>query len=216
MQIFRELMVEGDPDDLSAFVDRVDLLLKQGWSRDRKAEDELKPMAFHDRLQRCYRCEQSDRHPAGALWMVEGTNDDIRLSNIIPIGKNELTHDEYNRIAEEFYASFARPAADELGLKQELGSDIQTIEEFVSLDALQALRLLTRNAIRSTGSLYPIDRERRQEFIWLTHREDSPLTGDVLTRWLVEEMRWPEGAALEFGEEYDFGRSLLAKECLPA
>ena len=72
---------------------------------------------------------------------------------------------------------------------------------------MSALKSFSNNANMST--LHPLDSERWRKFLLLAHKDKVDLDAQILTRWLVEEWRWPEDRAFDLAVEYEFARELL-------
>ena len=60
-----------------------------------------------------------------------------------------------------------------------------------------------------SGSSHPSDFKRWADFLIQVHRDQSPLDGATLRRWLMEIERWPADTAYDLVDEYEFSRDLL-------
>jgi len=132
--------------------------------------------------------------------------DDFVITNIVPDKVGELTRGQYNAFVLEFSAICA-PVATKLGLNVHVTSDQLDISERLTARAMSALKSFSNNANMST--LHPLDSERWRKFLLLAHKDKVDLDAQILTRWLVEEWRWPEDRAFDLAVEYEFARELL-------
>jgi hypothetical protein len=186
--------------------------LATGWSRDLPREDELSRESRKKFY--CFACEETADRAAARLFL---THPDRRatswlyVSNIVPRDIGQLSFDQYNHILNEFDIRFAKPAAAAIGIRVELSSPEQSIEDWLSPDSAKRLRAFSHAANKSTGSSHPMDRERWCDFlIALHHSGETPDTG-LLERWLVEEEHWPDDMAFDLVCEYEFARDLLSR-----
>jgi hypothetical protein len=143
----------------------------------------------------------ADRHATSWLY----------VSNIVPIGAQQLTVDQYNNILREFETRFAKPAAGLLGVRVELSSAEQSLEDWLSPQSAGLLRAFSRGANKSTGSGHPMDRERWLNFLIALHRSGEDPNIGLIERWLVEEERWRDETTSRLLSEYEFARDLLSR-----
>jgi hypothetical protein len=133
----------------------------------------------------------------------------LYVANIVPKEYGDLSYEQYNAIAREFYERFAEPVADGLGLESHITSGTESITEYASEETIEKLKSFSVGANKSTGSSHPADRQRWLDFLIAAHEEDARLNSDILTRWLRSKGGWPEDKAHDLAIEYTFGRELL-------
>jgi hypothetical protein len=184
--------------------------LTVGWSRDLAREEEVireSAMKFY-----CFACQQSPDRPAAKLFLTHAerrTTSWLYVSNIVPQEVRQLTFDQYNHILNEFDTRFAKPAADSIGVRVELSSPEQSIEDWLSPESAKLLTAFSHLANKSTGSTHPMDRERWYDFLIALHRSGENPNVGLLQRWLIEEEQWPDDIAFDLVCEYEFARGLL-------
>lgn len=216
MKIYRELTFEGDPGALDQYLRCIEERLDDGWRRDAESEawfeeNTLKGVrtGFADRA---YVRSQTTEEPSARLWIAMREPGVLHVSNVTPIGRNKLSYDEYNLIVERFYERFARDAAAECGVTVTLGPSRMELSEELPDSVFRALRNFSDAANRSLGSTHPQDAPRWQHFIIESHEADVDLPASTLERWFIEDAGWSEDVARDLANEYEFGRSLLARE----
>lgn len=140
------------------------------------------------------------------LW---STHLGYEVSNIVPLETGELGPKRYNAILQDFVERIARPAIDECGLQLELSDEYQSVEDWLSADAAEALKTFSQCANKSTGTAHSLDRSRWNRFLIEAHRSRSQLDTNLLERWLMEVEGWSDDAATKLIIEYERGRALL-------
>lgn len=213
MKVHQELTVgplTGDQEAL--FISWIDDHLTAGWFRDAAREEELNGGLANKFY--CFACQPSaDRHAATLLLThaERRTTSWLYVSNIVPQQVQQLTFDQYNHILHDFSARFAKPAADSLGIRVELSSPEQSIEDWLSPESAKLLRTFSSLGNKSTGSSHPMDRDRWYDFLIALHRAGENPNVGLLQRWLREEEHWPDDIAFDLVSEYEFARGLLQR-----
>lgn len=211
MKVHQELRIGpliGDQED--RFISWIGEHLTAGWHRDVAREEELNRES--ERKFYCFACEQSPERSAARLFLTladRRATSWLYVSNIVPREVQQLTFDQYNRILNEFEARFAKPAADSIGVRVELSSPEQSIEDWLSPESAKLLTAFSHLANKSTGSAHPMDRERWFDFLIALHRSGENPNVGLLQRWLIEEEQWPDDIAFDLVCEYEFARGLL-------
>ena len=210
MQVFRELTIRGEPDQLAAAAEAIIASLSGNWSLDAEAEKRFRTDESNGaRRPRGFLCRRQGR-PA-TLFLVEKDDTTDTVSNIVPHGGGPLSHDEYNEFLEDFAHQFAEPAAARTGARVELTGSNVGLEHWLSADTARKLRGFSRVANRWSGSRHPADRERWYDFILSAHEEGARCDAEALARWLREEGGWDADRADTLAGEYQFARDLLAR-----
>jgi hypothetical protein len=205
LEVFRDLAVKGDNNlKLTTFVAALSKSLPAGWKRDRDRERELNRHSGNP-PHYSFGIAAREGKPAAHLFLMQ-RGDDFVITNIVPDKVGELTRGQYNAFVLEFSAICA-PVATKLGLNVHVTSDQLDISERLTARAMSALKSFSNNANMST--LHPLDSERWRKFLLLAHKDKVDLDAQILTRWLVEEWRWPEDRAFDLAVEYEFARELL-------
>lgn len=210
MRVFQDAFVHGPPDQLADLVEDVSArAMSTGrWQRDWAAEARLAELGAAAPLGRAFTREPADGVPAVGLFLVpdEGA---ISVGNIVPRPSGSLSMDQYNAVLGDFVDTLLAPAAVAAGLALRLIPPDADITDWLSPQAAQLLRVFSGAANKWTGSAHPNDRQRWLAFLIQVHREEARLDADILLRWLVEELGWPEEWADRLIDQYEFGRGLL-------
>lgn len=205
MKVYQDLEFRGHRDQLGQLVQEIERRLTDGWERSYKRESEVAKTTAE--TMHCFSCTETRVRPASELWLVPKSDGTLYVSNIVPSKRPSLTYDEYNSIVREFHDRFAGPAAAALGVRAQLGNPEPQIEDFLSPHTARLLFAFSRAANRSV--LHPLDRKRWNEFLTAAHREEAPLSGSMLQRWLIEDEKWPEDKASDLVVEYEHAQELL-------
>ncbi len=210
MKVFRELTIRGQPTQLAAVLRHIDAHAKGDWRRDKAAERDVSDGAELLRML-CFRCTASSNRPSAALWMAYRDEFELFVPNVVPQEIQDLGHDGYNRVLEDFASRLALPACKDVGVELKLSTDQVDLNSWLSPEAAKRLKRFSLAANKNTGSAHPLDRDRWIEFLIAAHGESARLTPSNLHRWLVEEDHWPADAASDLASQYEFARDLLRK-----
>jgi hypothetical protein len=204
LQVFRDFEVRGSNAKLEKFVVELGRSLPNKWKRDRTREEQVNRYS-NSNSQIAYHIASRAGQPAAHLFLWRDA-DKYVISNIVPITVGQLTRAQYNSFVEEF-RKLSVLIAENLGLEIRVSSDLLDISEHLTPRSMKALTNFERNANR--GSLHPLDSERWRRFLILAHKDNVSLASETLTRWFVEEQRWPEDRAVELAIEFEFALQLL-------
>ncbi len=209
MKQFKDLDIIGPDEQLPLLVDAVSRDLPAGWQRDSEAEDRV------DSLGRkgteagfVFARDATEDDPAARLFLHRERGR-LRVSNIVPRDPGHLSMHQYNAILDEFSETLRTHLLSISELKMHVTSDEAAITDWLSSDAADLLTYFSNLANMSTGASHPMDFERWARFLVETHRERSTLHSSFLSRWLVEELGWPEDRAHDLARDYEFARDLL-------
>ena len=132
-----------------------------------------------------------------------------RVANIVPLRCRELGERGYNDVLNDFIDRVARTVSEQGGFELRHTDRMQSITDWTSREAAEALRLFSVAANKSTGSSHPLDAERWRRFLMADHLAESSLSSSHLKRWLMEVEGWTGEAATELVIERDFAEELL-------
>ncbi len=208
MRALNELVIRGPGPEVAAYLQRLDTSLTGGWRRDRELEARLHGGRGGGDGVFCFRCTEAPRRPAAVIWVKARRPDEWHVFNIVPLGQNTLSDEEYNHVLDEF--------ADRLREAVSYGSPVRVeilppeirLEDYLSPEAARRLRAFSAAADRT--ALTPLDRERWQQFLFRAHRDETIMEGAFLEEWLASE-GWAEAGRAELAREYESTRMLLAR-----
>ena len=209
MKVFRDLLIEGETDQLLAAVEAIRESMSDDWRWDRVSEERLRTIGTAGPCY-CFACLQKGRRPAATVFMTPKAPRTLSVANVVPLTKHQLSNDEYNLILEDFFTRFVEPASARTGVRPELTKTQADLEQWMSRGAAEKLRTFTASAKKGTWASHPGDRERWNDFVLSAHQDNSNLDGSILRRWLVEVEDWPPEVADLLASEYEFGREILA------
>ena len=118
MKVFRDLSIQGEPNQLAATLEAIEQSLTDGWARDRTTEGDVVGRASYF----CFACSAKPNRPAAFLFLLQREQKLLKVTNIAPKEKHQLSHSEYNSLVEEFYQRFVQPAAEKVGVRAELAA----------------------------------------------------------------------------------------------
>ena len=145
----------------------------------------------------------------------------IKVGNIVPLQKDQLSIEEYNKVLDLFYEEIIHPNEMKLQGIKIIGpeSDLFDPLKFISQEALEKLKRFCCAANKSTGSSHPSDEKRWFDFICQTVDDGLTFDYDTLYRFLMDEeywgekeagflgcmgnFAWDESHAMELASEYD-------------
>ena len=116
----------------------------------------------------------------------------IKVGNIVPIKKSQLSIDEYNAVLDLFYLEVIAPNIEKLiGITViEPESDVFDPLNYISKTALEKLERFCYSANKSTGSAHPDDEKRWFDFICQTVDDNQVMDYDTIYRFLKDEDYW--------------------------
>ncbi len=206
MRTTSELTIRGERTHLQRLLPRVEALLRDGWKRDREAEERrgrrgaLRPWDY------CFSCTAKADRPVAGFWVHAHRPNEWYVSNVVLLEKQELSEEESNRLLAEFHREFLAPAAAEVGVETEVVEHRRTLEDDLSPEAVRLLRAFSSSANRT--SLHPNDRRRWNAFLVRVHQDELLFDPALLDEWLQQE-GWPEEMRCRLVGEYEAARSLL-------
>jgi hypothetical protein len=207
MKTTNELAIRGERTDLEHFLARVEALLHDGWKRDRQAEERRGRNGAPGPWAYCFSCTAKVDRPAAGLWVQARGPNDLSVSIVVPLEKQELNAEEYNRLLAEFEREFLGPAAAETGVKTEVVQHRPSLEHELSPEVVRLLQAFSVSANRAC--LTPADHRRWNTFLVRAHQDESLFDPALLDDWL-QQQGWPENTRCQLVGEYEAGRSLLS------
>lgn len=148
-----------------------------------------------------------------SLLILSRTSDGYEVTNILPLKKNTLNVAEYNDVLNDFVNRIAKPASKASGFQVEDGKRKQSITDWTSQEAANALHTFSISANKFTGSSHPSDQHRWFQFLFAVHKahkaQGKVLDTHLLGRWLEEVENWPSEVATKLVLEYEFALNLL-------
>ena len=210
MNVFRDLYVNADTEQMAAAVAEMEQAMPEGWARDTTAEARTHAFPITTkRVNYCFTCKNEKLRPAAMLILAQKNACTFYISNIIPISRHQLEHVEYNSILEDFYERVFKPYADKSKLTYSLTGADAGLERWMDKPTAELFRAFSSSGNRGTGASHPSDRERWNAFMLAAHRTKSDFDPATLARWLVEKENWSPEIAHKLALEYESGRGLL-------
>jgi hypothetical protein len=210
MEVFRDLYVGADTDQMATVVEQIERSLPPGWARDREMEGGIESDPFAAPLTYCFTRNEEGRLPGATLFLAQKDPETFYVPNIIPVVRGQLSRQEYNSLLEEFYEHALRPSAEQSGLTTRLTRTDVGLDHWMSPATAEKLRTFSARANKGTGSSHPMDRERWNDFVLSAHQDGSRMDASILMRWLIEVEDWSPEVADQLAIEYAHGRELLA------
>ncbi len=221
IEVYQELAISFDTashEDARAALER--LAFETAWHRATVVEERIEGnyvtggvgvLAFE-------RGEESDALAVRVvLWPADEDRDRTgkgrpryRVANVVPVEPGKLEVHDYNNALEGFLRDVVEPAGEALGIEIQVSSREQTMTDWTSKEAAEALRLFSAAANMSTGADHPADEARWWKFVIADHRAQGTLHAGLLRQWLVEADRWPPEIASELVSDWEKYRGLLA------
>lgn len=186
MKTYRELYFKGTTKQLSEFVDQIGKYAVGDWKL-RKQSERWKDYLFFD-----YLGNHVDKASVSIYVGDELAKGELRVGNIVPIEKNQLSVDEYNAVLLQFYGDVIKPfkeSGTELKILQP-SDDIFDPTTVISEVSLKKLKLFCSAANKSTGSSHPCDQERWFDFICQTVDDGKMFDYSTLANFLQDEAYW--------------------------
>jgi hypothetical protein len=206
MRVLNESVIRGPRTDLWSLPQRLEANLTNGWRRDRAVEERLRGVGASGDNAFCFSCPDAPKRPAAALWLQARTPEEWYVSNLVPLGRYDLSDEEYNRILGEFETTFLQPLSRGSAVHPEIVPIQTRLEDYVSPETCRRLRAFSAAANRT--HLHPNDRWRWHAFLIHAHRADAALDPQTLEEWLEAE-GWPAEQRGKLASEYEAGRALL-------
>ena len=152
-----------------------------------------------------------DGLPASGLFLW-GESGEYKVVNIVPLEIDQISINIYNNVLNDFVNRVIQPTSKVSGFHIEISARKQSITDWTSKEAADALHRFSVLANKSTGSSHPLDQKRWFEFLFSVRKTHEKLDSYLLKRWLIEVEGWSPDVAIELIDQYEFGMNLL-DEC---
>ena len=173
MEIFRDLFIRGESEQLAALMADVRSLFPQaGYATGRLRTDSRQP-ACGQSLSTLLHMIETNPLPAATIFFLEEEPGLLTASNIIPRQKPRLSYGEYNVLLEQFCEQVIRPCAERRGVEVELTSSQADLSNWLSDTAAEKLRSFSTLSNKDIGCLHPLDQKRWIAFIVTAHQEGA-------------------------------------------
>ncbi|NFL36791.1 hypothetical protein [Clostridium botulinum] len=186
MKIFSELFIQGTLEQLEQFVNDIGHYTTSEWELVKKTN------SYKDYLFFVYKGNKVDNAQVSIHLGDSLQKGELKVGNIVPINKNELSVEEYNNVLNKFYNDIILPYKKSgTGLNiSELSEDIFHPENIITVNALEKLKNFCLSANKSTGSSHPLDKERWFDFICQTVDDEKIFDSTTLANFLQDESYW--------------------------
>lgn len=208
MQVFKELKIQIDPTLIQSLIDKITGQLESNWTRNFEREKSAAKGLGSDTCF-CFNRAEDEIAETTMLVLMRENDNELYVSNIVPVEVGNITKSQYNSILTEFYQNYLVPLKAELEFVDSLTSENQTIDDWVSPECARLLRAFSNCANKGTGSHHPSDQERWFDFIFEAQKQQPQLEPQRLKQWLIDDEKWPEEVASDLASEYNFGIELL-------
>ena len=186
MKTYRELYFKGSPAQLEKFLQDIKNYSTSVWQfgcEDRYSSSWI----YFD-----YLGKSVDNARVCITAGKDITRGELKVSNIVPLEKNQLSIDEYNAVLQKFYEDVIKPYKEthhELNIPQP-SDDIFDPKTIITEKALRKLEAFCNGANKSTGSSHPSDQERWFDFICQTVDDGRMFDYSTLAEFLQDEDYW--------------------------
>ncbi len=215
MRIYKELSFVGDKPAFDGFKKIAPSLVGEDWKY--STSDRMKDYIAFDYLGNKVEQAEVSIYYGSETWR-QGY---IKVGNIVPLQKSQLSIEEYNDVLDLFYAEIIFPNQSKLEGIKIVGpeSDMFDPLKYITKEALKKLERFCYGANKTTGSSHPNDEERWFDFICQTVDDGQTFDFDTIHRFLSDEdywgkkdsdfigamghFAWDEEHAAELAMEYD-------------
>jgi len=205
MKVFRDLYIKLNGARIEELIEQFTERCGDHWHRALDREKDVGSMG-----EKAFSFEHTagDGLERAGLSLFQKEDDTWYVPNIIPLDSSQLSHEQYNRILENFLESIVCPSITGLPVTAELTGDVLFLKDVVGEDVAALLHTFSVLANKSTGSAHPCDRNRWFDFLLAVQRKHISLNTDLLIHSLMEE-GWSEDRAHDLAIEYEFAIGLL-------
>lgn len=208
MRIYPDLKITGRSEELAALLAKLDALSDSLlWTRDLRAEEDLKALSSAHEDWRSYRNKKSSDVPQAILWLRIFENE-WTVPNIVPLADGQLTPEVYSALLNSFRGQILESIGDLAISVSEPVAEVGP-EYWLSKDAAESLHRFSSLANKSTGASHPYDRARWNAFVIASYRDKCDVDGSTLSNILTEHEGWPESKASDLGVLFEYEKSLL-------
>lgn len=189
MHVYKELSFVGNKPELDKLSEEIYNVFPADWIKP-KSNQMLKDYILADYI------GTKAPHAEVSIYYGKDTWHEgyIKVCNIVPLQKSQLTIDEYNQLLELFYNDIAKAYGETHEGIKVVGPSSGQFDplDYISEKALKKLTLFCDAANKSTGSSHPCDEERWFDFICQTVDDRRTFDYDTLFKFLQDEEYWGE------------------------
>ncbi|WP_230399232.1 hypothetical protein [Novisyntrophococcus fermenticellae] len=187
MHVYKELSFVGNKPGLDNLAKNIYTVFPVNWIKP-KSNQMLKDYILAD-----YVGNQAP-HAEVSIYYGKDTWRDgyVKVCNIVPLQKNQLTIEEYNQLLDLFYNDIAKvygQTHDDIKVVGPSSGQFNPLD-YISDAALKKLTLFCNATNKSTGSSHPCDEERWFDFICQTVDDGRVFDYDTLFKFLQDEEYW--------------------------
>ena len=206
LDVFRDLNLRGPASGLGLLRQAIIEATVAPWRHVTDSE-RLEHLSKNDEVLCLEREAGEGLEAAGVLLWRQA--DGYEVVNIVPLSDKELCPAAYNGILQDFLYRIGAPAARKTGFSVETTAPRESLEDWVSPEAADALRRFSAAANKAMGSAHPFDRKRWFAFLMRAHADAKRIDTHQLARWLTEVEGWTEDKSHNLVVEYEFAQALL-------
>lgn len=197
MKVFKDLYIYGDQYSVETFFEQIYNKLPRDWEKSKQA-DKLK-----DYLLITYSGRLLPKAMVSLNYSLCQEKKCLKIGNIVPIDKSQLTMEEYNKILDLFLSEVVIPYCEkDMHLKYKVSeTDIFDPLVYISNLSLKKLIIFCINANKNTGSAHPCDEERWFDFICQTVNDDRVLPSEKLKQFLMDTDYWEKKGTKSWDEK---------------
>ena len=186
MRIYKELSLVGDKPAFDLFKIIAPSLVREDWKYAKN--ERMRDYIAFDYLGKKVNQAEVSIYYGPDSWR-EGY---IKVGNIVPLRKSQLSIEEYNAVLDLFYEDIIAPNKSKLKGIKIVGpeSDVFDPLKYISKEALKKLECFCNGANKTTGSSHPSDEERWFDFICQTVDDNQTFDFDTIYRFLMDEEYW--------------------------
>lgn len=205
MRVFRDLYIRLNGAKIEDLIEQFTARTGDHWNRALDREKDAGSMG-----EKAFSFEHTagDGLERAGLSLFQKEGDTWYVPNIIPLDSGQLSHDQYNKILENFLDTIVRPSIEGLPITAELTGDVVILKDVVGEDVAALLHKFSVLANKSTGSSHPCDRNRWFDFLITVQKKRISLDTDLLINSLMED-GWSEDRAHDLAIEFEFAIGLL-------
>lgn len=229
MKVRRQLIIRVDPERAADFVPAlVSAAADSGWERDNEAEQQASAV-LRERIT-CFKCKHfgpfadlvpesptSESEKPGESYVTLAIHLDyytpgkFAVSDVCQRSRQSLSDNDYNALLVDFNNRVVRNLGGELNVACSLSSDQVDFESLMSPPSFLALWGFSTTAGNPKPVVFLADNvnECWNYFLVTIQDESHCLTPELLTRWLIQEEKWPANMAEGLSAQFAFGINLL-------
>lgn len=208
IEIMQDLHLQCSQDEEAQLRDALDHQSTPPWRHATEKEEELAEASSSMPQYLMFERTRDDLLAAAAVALCRGSTG-YDVVNIIPLEVHQLGVADYNDLLNDFIDRVVVPASKEFQFDFHYTERLQTLTDWISEDAADALHKFSLAANKSTGAGHPSDRRRWFEFLSAVYENHAKLDTELLGRWLVEVENWPPEMAHDLVDKYQYSMDFL-------